>query len=463
MSRIFLVSAVLIVSALSFPACTPPTTSAVVTVTPSTVTLEAGQSTTLAASSTDSVDSFTWASNATGVATVNTDGIVTAEGVGTARITATGSNSAAKGFAEVTVSAGEGGVPAPPVITSTVTGTNQSSIEITGEASPNRLIEVQGGAEILSTTSGNDGSFSITAALFPNRLNRLLFYTLGAGSTRSAPTPFEVIQDMTAPELYIDFPEDGAVLTNSDLAVAGRLSDMHSGFMGLEVEVNGAPATVDMGIGTNGTFERSNVPLAIGENTLTATAVDEFGNTTVKSITVTREAVTGPRMAAVSGNDQTGTVQQQLASPLIVQLTEENGTPIVNKTVTFKVSRSNGELSSSTGGEATRLLQVPTDANGMAQAFFRLGTDAGRGNNRVSVASRDIAGTVFFCASADRAPADQINIGMGTNQTGEAGAQLPALLNAWVSDGDNPVAGVAVTFSVTRGMASWAPWKVRQN
>ena len=43
------------------------------------------------------------------------------------------------------------------------------------------------------------------------------------------------------------------------------------------------------------------------------------------------------------------------------------------------------------------------DANGLAKAWWNVGADAGRANNRVSVTSKDIAGTIGFCASADPA------------------------------------------------------------
>src|SRR5690606_10898597 len=120
----------------AFSACTPPSTNVAVTVTPATATLAVGPSLALSASSTDGADTFSWASNNIAVATVDASGIVTAEGIGSARITATGSSSAAEGFADLTVTAGDGGVPDPPVITSTVTGTNQETIEITGNGPP---------------------------------------------------------------------------------------------------------------------------------------------------------------------------------------------------------------------------------------------------------------------------------------------------------------------------------------
>ena len=121
-------------------------------------------------------------------------------------------------------------------------------------------------------------------------------------------------------------------------------------------------------------------------------------------------------MVVVSGNGQTGVMGTLLADPIVVQVTHRDSTPFANKVVTFAVTRSNGRLTADGIGEGNLTLQVHTDANGQAQAFWRLGSDAGCGNNRVEVKSVDIIGTTFFCASATHAPPRQINIGTGNSQ-----------------------------------------------
>jgi hypothetical protein len=44
----------------------------------------------------------------------------------------------------------------------------------------------------------------------------------------------------------------------------------------------GGSANANVGIGNNGTYERGNVPLALGTNYLTVTATDAHGNTTFR-------------------------------------------------------------------------------------------------------------------------------------------------------------------------------------
>jgi hypothetical protein len=50
--------------------------------------------------------------------------------------------------------------------------------------------------------------------------------------------------------------------------------------------------------------------------------------------------------------------------------------------------------------QGSLMYQTRTDSAGLAEAFWRLGSDAGCGNNRCEVTSKDIVGTTIFCATA---------------------------------------------------------------
>ena len=337
--------------------------------------------------------------------------------------------------------------------------TNKETVTVSGTAPPNFDVTVIGGVTTVSTTADTNGKYSLTMSLQPNRLNRLFASAIGPDGKTSAQFPFEVIQNSRPPSLFIDFPLERAVLANDRIVIAGRVGDLLSGFMGLEVgvinetvETENQPANVIVGIGTNGTFERRDVPLALGENIIVATASDVHGNTVSKRITLTRIPVEGPRMEVVSGDGQTAIVNARLPDHIVVRLTHENGAPFANKLVTFNVTRSNGRLTGDPDSDVPgkMMLQRLTDANGEASAFWTLGSDAGCGNNRVSATSRDITGTTFFCASADPGPARQINIGAGNNQRAEANARAPEPLRVWVNDSCNGAQGVAVTFTIAR-------------
>ncbi len=79
----------------------PPTT---ITLSPAEIALRPSQTATLEATSTDLEDTFTWSSSGTSVATVDSDGTVTALSAGQTIIVAKGSHSATTGVATVTVS-----------------------------------------------------------------------------------------------------------------------------------------------------------------------------------------------------------------------------------------------------------------------------------------------------------------------------------------------------------------------
>ncbi len=336
--------------------------------------------------------------------------------------------------------------PPPPAVDPLPRLTRERNIQVSGTTARDTMVEVTGGAETV-TVSSTDGAFDITVPLTPNRLNRLFVTAIvfqANKAVRSAPQPVEVTEDETPPNLAIDFPAGGASLTLETITVAGRVSDLLSGFMGLTVTVNGLPAAVDIGIGTNGTFERGAMPLALGENVLTARATDATGNQSTRSVTITRLPAEGARLDVVAGDLQTGPIHTDLPQPLRVLVLKADGTPFPGKDVVFRVIRSDGLLFLRAGGPGARSVTARSSEDGQVVCGYRLGTDAGCGNNRVEVTSEGIAGAVFFCASATPGPAAQINIGSGNNQRAETRGPAPQPLRIWISDGCNGVAAVDV-------------------
>jgi len=358
----------------------------------------------------------------------------------------------------ITVSRGPvvaGAMPISPPPTTPVYGelpaiTRESEVTVTGSAQPGTLVEINGGGAFATAMVDAAGAFSASVELHPNRINRLYITAVDDLLIRSAPATAQVIQDEQAPSLFIDFPTDGNVVFVEEIDVAGRVGDMLSGFMGVAVTVNGDLAETDPGIGTNGTFLRAAVPLAIGENTITASATDEAGNAIQTSVNVTRRALSGPRIRVLSGNGQQGVVNSRLPEPVIVEVTEEDGTPIANCDLTARVTRSDGQLSSDPdmpNPDGIRL-DLQTDAQGRATMYWTLGSDAGCGNNRLEVSSTDTENRVFYCATGMADSPDQINVSAGNNQKVELNSTAPKPLRVWVSDGNNGVPGTPVTFKM---------------
>ncbi len=343
--------------------------------------------------------------------------------------------------------------PPAPTLDPHPTITNAGMVTITGAAPGGAFVELSGpgGSFQFPVT---DDVFSADVVLSPNSVNALLFTTISAcGGLRGPPTPTSITHDGDPPTLFIDFPANGADITTPTSDVAGRVSDL-LGVGNIAVTVNGLAAEVNVGQGNYGTFFRPAVPLQSGQPTLIeAVATDSLGNERTAQIMVTQVEIPpdSPQMEVLSGNGQTAAMMGLLPSPIVVRVLHGDGTPFVNKVCTFKVTRSDGRLTTDGNGAGSMMLQVHTDASGEALAYWRVGSDAGMGNNRVEVTSTSIAGTTQFCASAEPGPAHQINIGSGNNQVAEVESRAPMPLRAWVNDACNAVPDIPVTFTVLRG------------
>lgn len=339
-----------------------------------------------------------------------------------------------------------------------------NQVVLSGSTTGAVSVEAAGPAGVVTAPVVN-GQFTITAPLLPDRLNRVFVTGIASNGVRGAPATANVTRDNQAPELHVDFPGDGELIqtqfspADPRIDVGGRVADLLSGYRFLAVSINGQPAEVDVGIGTNGTFFLPDVPIQRDATTVIAVnARDALGNAVATQISVTHATLppADNQMARISGNAQTGPVNQVLPQPLVARVFRKNPAgqgilPFFGKQVTFEVARSNGTLSTSPTGPWTQSVQVESDSFGDARVYWKLGGDAGCGNQRVKARSLGILGTVGFCASASPAGALQLNIGTGNNQMAEVGATLPEPLRAWVSDGCNGVAGVPVTFTVTEG------------
>ena len=137
-------------------------------------------------------------------------------------------------------------------------------------------------------------------------------------------------------------------------------------------------------------------------------------------------------LAVLSGNNQSAAVNTALSQPLVVQVTDQGGTPVAGVSVTF--SASSGTF---TGAPAT------TDANGMVTVNYTTGNSAGTVTITAAVNAINIPITV----NVSGAPAT-VTVSGGNNQIGTAGTTLPQALSVVVQDQyGNPVSGTAVSYS----------------
>src|SRR5262249_50192142 len=154
------------------------------------------------------------------------------------------------------------------------------------------------------------------------------------------------------------------------------------------VTVNGLPAQV-----SNRSFFVQNLGLVAGPNPITVVARDTSGNVGQASVTVNFDATPKARIGVASGGNQTATIGQPLAQPLVAVVTDATGQPVVGANVASQVVGNNGALD---GGK--RQFTAKTDAMGKASAHFTLGTRVGVCNQLVQASVTGFAGPATFCA-----------------------------------------------------------------
>jgi hypothetical protein len=142
----------------------------------------------------------------------------------------------------------------------------------------------------------------------------------------------------------------------------------------------------------------------------------------------------------VSGNNQTGTVLQQLPDPLVVQVNDEFGNPVPGHTVEFEIT--DGPALSA--GESLSETSVTTGSDGWASTELTLGSVPG---TYEVTADAGAAGSVTFSATAQIGQASVMNITQQPSETMAGDVITPAPAIAVIDDAGNPVEGVDVTVS----------------
>jgi hypothetical protein len=149
----------------------------------------------------------------------------------------------------------------------------------------------------------------------------------------------------------------------------------------------------------------------------------------------------------VSGQEQSGTVGQELPSPIVTRVLNGAGSPIAGQIVNFRVAKGDGSVFA---GAAI------TNAQGVAQERWTLGksiADSQVVEARAIDASSGAA-LVFgrFVATAVAGPPATLDKVAGDSQTEIAGAVLPDSLRVVSKDAyGNPVSNATVTWSVQTG------------
>jgi alpha-tubulin suppressor-like RCC1 family protein/ligand-binding sensor domain-containing protein len=206
--------------------------------------------------------------------------------------------------------------------------------------------------------------------------------------------------------------------------------------------VTGAVQTTNAsGVATVGSWTLGTTA-GVGNNVLTATVPGLAGS----PLTITASATAGiaTQIGMNAGNNQTATAGSAVGTLPSVIVRDANNNPKSGVSVTFGATAGGGSV---TGGTQT------TNAAGIATVgSWTLGVVAGA-ENRLTVTATGLSGSpVTFVASSVAGSATQLVVSAGPDTSTVAGTEVARIPAVIARDAhNNPVAGVAVTFTPTGG------------
>ena len=296
----------------------------------------------------------------------------------------------------------------------------------------------------------NNGSFEADVAL-EEGANNIIVRAIDERNNEGIAT-ITVSLDKTPPYITVQSPEKGGKVFSPSISVSGLVNDIVRGTVSENealVRVTGPLGTVTASV-SNRSYLADNVQLEMGENQITISAQDAVGNQNTDTFTVTYELQQNKVIELVSGNAQTEKIQEVLAQPLIVKLTE-NGESVADKLVVFRVTEGDGQLQPGTEAEGNGAV-VKTNAEGLAQVSYKLGSRAGIGNHKVLARAVGYKGEVEFYQSATYGDGIQVGIIAGNNQRGAVRQPLVQPLVVAVTDrGANLIPNADIRFETTQG------------
>ncbi|HEX3805677.1 MAG TPA: Ig-like domain-containing protein [Gaiellaceae bacterium] len=377
--------------------------------------------------------------------------------------TVTGTMLGAQGTASLTVTAGAA------TTLSINGGDNQSATAHTAVATdPSVLVTDQygnpvGGVSVtFSIASGNGSLTGASATTDATGIASVGSWTLGTAA--GANTLTAAVSGLTSVTFHATATSDVAanlavsagegqtatVHTNVATAPAALVTDQFGNpVQGVSVtfsvasgggSVTGASATTNAsGIATAGSWK---LGTAAGANTLSAAVT---GLTSV-TFGATGTADVATTIAANGGDNQSATVNTNIATAPSVLVTDQYGNPVQGTSVTFAAAGGGG---SATGTTAT------SGVNGVATVgSWKLGTAAG--TNALTASATGLTGSpITFHATGTADSAASLAISGGDNQSATVDTTVSTPPSALVTDQyGNPVSGVAVTFAVASGGGS---------
>lgn len=326
----------------------------------------------------------------------------------------------------------------------TLTTVGSSPIQVTGTVDPDAVAISLNGVE-LPILGANNFTGSVSLVEGHNTIVARMVDPAGIVSTAS----ISVSLDLTPPYVTVESHTDGQKVYESNVTITGLVNDIVRGTIEENqavVLVNGKTAEIK-----NRSYIARDISLAEGENTIEIIGRDQVGNQSTKSIKLFYQSQNNGSVNIISGQDQQGTINQALTEPLVVEVLDQAGQPVINKPVVYRVIQGSGILMPGDDLQGQGFVAV-TDANGQASVTYQLGQRAGAGNHKVRVRVVGIKDEALFYASASPNLGNKISVNSGNNQRGGIHEPLPAPFVVVVTDaGANVIANSRVKFDVIQG------------
>ena len=119
-------------------------------------------------------------------------------------------------------------------------------------------------------------------------------------------------------------------------------------------------------------------------------------------------------LVVVSGNNQTGTVDQALADAILVQVNDQSSSPMANIAVGFAVTQGGGQVAAAS---------VNTGSDGRASTNWTLGDTADANHKMTATVTSKPSLTGIFDATGTAAAPDTLTTSSPLSQLGPKGAR----------------------------------------
>ncbi len=291
----------------------------------------------------------------------------------------------------------------------------------------------------LSTGSDSSGSYRVTATLNNGQ------FISGTVTVGIPPPPRNLV--MFLHHLGSVLP-GGTVTFTAEVKKGGNSVQGQS--VAFSVSPNDGTASLSTASAITDSVGQAQTMLMLGNGASGAYTITASINSLSVSSTVTVEApapeLEPTSLESISGDNQEGSIGKALVNPFVVEVRDQNDSPLEGVTVSFAVTSGGGSLSAAS---------AMTDTNGRAESTLTLGSDPG--TNSVEVSVEGASETVTFNAEASLPPPvpTSLSIVSGDNQEGMIDEALASSFVIEVRDQyDKPMTGVTVTFAVTAGNGS---------